>query len=307
MGGRGPEVKPDELPLHDVQLDGFWIDESEVTNAQFRRFVEATGYVTTAEKKPDWEELKKQLPPDAQKPDDSVLVPGSLVFVPTTRPVPLNDYGQWWIWMPGANWRHPLGPDSALESRHDSHPVVHVSWDDAVAYARWAGRRLPTEAEWEYAARGGVEGRRFSWGDELTPGGKHMANVWQGRFPYKNTKEDGYEYAAPVRSFPANGYGLYDMTGNVWEWVGDWYRSDYYQSLKSTGKEIRNPQGPADSFDPDEPMMPKRVNRGGSFLCHADYCASYRPSARMKTAPDTGQVHLGFRTAISEREWRKGQ
>jgi sulfatase modifying factor 1 len=307
MGGTGPETRPDELPIHKVRLDGFWMDETEVTNKQFREFVDATGYVTTAEKKPDWEELKKQLPPDAEKPDESVLVPGSLVFVPTEGPVSLNDYGQWWTWMPGANWRHPFGPESSLDASHDDYPVVHISWDDAVAYARWAGKRLPTEAEWEFAARGGLAGKRFAWGEELTPNGKHMANVWQGSFPYKNTKDDGYDYAAPVRSFPPNGYGLYDTIGNVWEWVSDWYRSDYYQTLSARGGEAVNPAGPADSFDPDEPSMPKRVNRGGSFLCHAQYCASYRPAARMKTAPDTGQIHLGFRTVVSDADWRKSR
>jgi formylglycine-generating enzyme required for sulfatase activity len=307
MGGTGPETRPDELPIHKVRLDGFWMDETEVTNKQFKEFVDATGYVTTAEKKPDWEELKKQLPPDAQKPDDSVLVPGSLVFVPTEGPVSLNDYGQWWTWMPGANWRHPFGPESSLDASHDNYPVVHVSWDDAVAYARWAGKRLPTEAEWEFAARGGLEGKRFAWGEELNPNGKHMANVWQGSFPYKNTKDDGYDYSAPVRAFPPNGYGLYDMIGNVWEWVDDWYRSDYYQTLSTQGGEAMNPAGPTDSFDPDEPSMPKRVNRGGSFLCHAEYCASYRPAARMKTAPDTGQIHLGFRTVVSDADWRKNR
>ncbi len=305
MGGTGPETRPDELPIHKVRLEGFWMDETEVTNKQFKEFVDATGYVTTAEKKPDWEELKKQLPPDAEKPDESVLVPGSLVFVPTEGPVSLSDYGQWWRWMPGANWRHPLGPESSPDASHDNYPVVHVSWDDAVAYARWAAKRLPTEAEWEFAARGGLEGKRFAWGEELNPQGKHMANVWQGSFPYKNTREDGYEYASSVRSFPPNGYGLYDMIGNVWEWVGDWYRSDYYQTLRDLGGEAMNPAGPTDSLDPDEPSMPKRVNRGGSFLCHAEYCASYRPAARMKTAPDTGQIHLGFRTVMSDAEWRK--
>ncbi len=307
MGGTGPETKPDELPIHTVRLDGFWMDETEVTNKQFKEFVEATGYVTTAERKPDWEELRKQLPPDAQKPDDSVLVPGSLVFVPTEGPVALNDYGQWWTWMPGANWRHPFGPESSLDASHENHPVVHVSWDDAVAYARWAGKRLPTEAEWEFAARGGLEGKRFAWGEELTPNGTHMANTWQGSFPYKNTKDDGYDYTAPVRSFPPNGYGLYDMIGNVWEWVSDWYRSDHYQTLSTRAGGVVNPAGPADSFDPDEPSMPKRVNRGGSFLCHAEYCASYRPAARMKTAPDTGQIHLGFRTVVSDADWRKNR
>ena len=294
MGGTDKESRKDEAPVHRVKVDGFWMDETEVTNAQFRKFVEATQYVTTAERKPDWEDLKKQLPPGTPKPDDSMLVPGSMIFKPTDGPVPLNDWSQWWSWAPGASWQHPHGPHSSLDKDHENYPVVHVSWDDAAAFCKWASKRLPTEAEWECAARGGEEGKHYTWGDEFMPGGKFMANTWQGKFPYEIKPADGFLLAAPVKGFPPNAHGLYDMAGNVWEWCADWYRADYYATSPAV-----NPHGPADSLDPDEPHMPKRVNRGGSFLCNEEYCASYRPAARMKTTPDSGQIHLGFRCAMS--------
>src|SRR6266536_1878595 len=212
-----------ERPADRVRVTGFWIDEHHVTNAEFGRFVEATSYVTTAEKAPDWEEIKKQVPPGTPKPDASVLVAGSVVFVPPPGPVPLTDVSAWWQWTPGADWRHPEGPGSTLDGRA-THPVVQVSWDDAVAYANWAGKQLPTEAEWEFAARGGLEGKRFNWGDDVRPSGRHMANTFQGDFPYRQTADDGFSRTSPVKSFPPNGYGLYDMAGNVWQWTADWYR-----------------------------------------------------------------------------------
>lgn len=292
--GSGSESDPaNERPAHRVKLDGFWMDEHEVTNAQFRAFVEATGYKTTAEIAPDWEEMKKQLPPGTPKPDDSLLVAGSLVFTPPDDAVPLDDVTGWWQWVPGADWRHPRGPDSSIEGL-DDHPVVHVSWDDANAYAKWAGKRLPTEAEWEYAARGGLKGKRFTWGDEDPLKNPRLANIWQGHFPDRNTQEDGYDRTAPVKTYPANGYGLFDMAGNVWEWCSDWYRADAYLESRA-GSAMVNPPGPKDSWDPNEPYTPKRVTRGGSFLCHVTYCESYRPSARRGTSPDSGMSHLGFR------------
>lgn len=218
MGTDDPKSFPNERPAHQVKVNSFWMDEHDVTNAEFEKFVKATGYVTTAERKPDWEELKKQLPPGTPKPDDSVLVPGSMVFTPTTGPVDLRNMEAWWRWVPGASWRHPEGPDSNIKGR-ENHPVVQVSWDDAVAYAKWAGKRLPTEAEWEFAARGGLENKRYAWGDEFQPGGKWMANIWTGDFPYHNTAEDGFKGTAPVKSFPPNGYGLYDMGGECLELV----------------------------------------------------------------------------------------
>lgn len=293
MGSDTHHARADEAPVHEVTVSGFWMDTTEVTNAQFRQFVEQTGYITTAELKPDWEEIKKQLPPGTPRPPDSVLVASSIVFSPPDGPVSLDNPAQWWSWVSGANWRHPEGPQSTIEGR-DQHPVVHVSWDDAQAYARWAGKRLPTEAEWEWAARGGLKGSRFPWGDESVHAGKQKANVWQGRFPDKNTLEDSFYATSPIKSFPKNGYGLYDMAGNVWEWTADWYRSDYYTTAKQQGQVI-NPRGPSNSFDPQEPSIPKRVLRGGSFLCHETYCESYRVSARMKSSPDTGLSHVGFR------------
>jgi len=301
MGCELPGSKLNERPIVKVSVEGFWIDEHDVTNAEFRKFVTATGYKTTAERPVDWEEIKKQLEPGTPKPPDEVLQPGSMVFTPTKGPVDLADMGAWWAWTIGANWQHPEGPKSNIDGR-DDHPVVQVSWDDAVAYAKWIGKRLPTEAEWEFAARGGLGGKRFGWGDEFKPGGKFMANTWDGEFPYKNNKEDGYERSSPVKSFPANGYGLYDMGGNVWNWCSDWYRVDTHARLKLDPSSCKNPQGPKSSYSPEHPNQPERVTKGGSFLCHVDYCESYRPAARRGTPPDTGMSHIGFRCVKSVTE-----
>ncbi len=284
MGGQDARM-PDAQPVHPVRVDGFWMDRTEVTNEQFERFVNATGYVTVAERKPRAEDFPG-VPPDK-------LVPGSIVFVSPTVEVPLEDYRTRFQWTPGANWRHPEGPGSNLIGR-EKHPVVQVCWDDAVAYAKWAHKRLPTEAEWEFAARGGLDRKRYCWGDELNPDGRWMANIWQGRFPNENTAEDGFKGTAPVGSFPPNGFGLYDMAGNAWEWCADWYRPDYY--LHSP---FDNPKGPPDSYDPVEPGISKRVQRGGSFLCSDLYCVRYLPGARGKGAPDSACTHIGFRCVRS--------
>src|SRR5271165_1432605 len=260
MGTNDKDSFPNERPAHLVQVEGFWMDEHDVTNAEFSKFVEATGYVTTAERKIDWADLKKEVPPGTPKPDDSALAPGSLVFTPTSGPVPLNDLSAWWRWVHGANWRHPEGPESSIKGR-ENHPVVQVSWYDAGAYAQWSGKRLATEAEWEFAARGGLESKRYVWGDEFKPGGKYMANTWQGIFPVKDTGEDGFIGTSPVGSFPANGYGLYDMAGNVWQWCSDWSRPDYFKQLAEDGNVARNPQGPEMPFDPAEPAEKKRVQK----------------------------------------------
>jgi formylglycine-generating enzyme required for sulfatase activity len=289
-GSDNPAMR-DAQPEHLVTLDGFWMDATEVTNEQFGQFVQATGYVTIAEKAPDAKDFPAGTP--AEK-----LVAGSVCFTPTKGPVPLNNHFQWWSYVKGANWRHPDGPDSGLVGR-EKHPVVHVAWDDAVAYCKWAGKRLPTEAEFEFAARGGLDRRKYAWGDEFKPEGKWMANIFQGKFPYENTAEDGYRATAPVRSFPPNGYGLYDVAGNVWEWCSDWYRFDYYKTLVAGNQLVHNPQGPADSADPSEPGTPKRVMRGGSYLCTDQYCTAYEVGARGKGAPDTGTNHLGFRCVKS--------
>jgi formylglycine-generating enzyme len=296
MGTDDVRSFPNERPAHRVRVDGFWMDEHPVTNAQFRAFVDATKYVTTAEQTPEWEELRKQLPPGTPRPPDSTLVAGSLVFVPPNYSVPLDDLSQWWRWTPGASWREPEGPGSSIAGR-DAHPVVHVSWDDALAYAKWAGGRLPTEAEWEFAARGGLSGKRYSWGDEVHPPDRHerhMANTFQGHFPDRQTAEDGFAGTSPVRSFPANGYGLFDVAGNVWQWTSDWYRPDTFVERATQGL-CENPSGPTSAFDPADPYLPKRVIKGGSFLCHESYCESYRPSARRGTSPDSGSSHIGFR------------
>ncbi|MBM4113013.1 MAG: formylglycine-generating enzyme family protein [Phycisphaerae bacterium] len=293
MGTDSPNAYPQERPAHRVRVDGFWIDATEVTNEQFKAFVEATGFVTMAEKAPDWEQLKQQVPPETPKPPDELLVAGSVVFRAPSRVTNLDDVSQWWSWVPGANWRHPEGPGSDLEGRWN-HPVVHIAWPDAVAYAQWAGKRLPTEAEWEFAGRGGLDGKEFGWGDEAHPDGKHMANIWQGRFPIDNAKADGFSATAPVKSFPANAFGAYDMMGNVWEWCADWYDAAAYPEAASKGV-CHNPRGPAASSDASRPHAQQRVIRGGSFLCADNYCRNYRPSARRGEDWDTGMSHLGFR------------
>ena len=293
MGTDDAQSYVHERPAHRVRVDGFWMDETEVTNAQFARFVDATGYVTVAEKKPDWTEISKQLPPGTPKPHDSLLVAGSLVFTPPDKPVHLNDFSQWWAWMPGANWKHPEGNESDLTGRLD-HPVVHIAYQDAIAFCTWSDKRLPSEAEWEFASRGGHEARPFDFAAELSPGGKYTANVFQGSFPYRNIRQDGFEGSASVKSFPANDYGLYDMIGNVWEWTGDFYDPDYYRLLSKQDIAL-NPKGPEQSNDPNEPYIVKYVTKGGSFLCANDYCSNYRSSARQATAFDSGQSHIGFR------------
>jgi len=284
--GTTEEHMPDTRPWHRVYVDGYWMDKTEVTNNQFARFVKVTGYVTVAERLPRAEDYPGALP--------EKLVAGSVVFSPPDHPVELNNHFRWWSYVAGAGWRHPEGPKSDIKDRMD-HPVVHIAYEDAVAYCKWAGKRLPTEAEFEFASRGGLDRKRYDWGDEFMPGGKHMANTFQGHFPDSNTGEDGYLATAPVGSFPANGYGLFDMAGNVWEWTSDWYRADYYETLTASGEIAINPKGPADSFDPSEPGVRKRVHRGGSFLCTDQYCARYIAGGRGKGELDTGTNHLGFR------------
>jgi formylglycine-generating enzyme required for sulfatase activity len=283
---------PDSRPWHRVYVDGYWMDRTEVTNQQFAQFVKATGYVTIAERKPRAEDFPGAPPEN--------LVAGSVVFAPPSHSVNLTNHLQWWSYQAGANWRHPEGPASDIQNRMN-HPVVHIAYADAVAYCTWAGRRLPTEAEFEFASRGGLDRKRHAWGDEFMPGGRHMANTFQGHFPDTNTREDGYTATAPVGSFPPNGYGLLDMAGNVWEWTSDWYRPDYYQVLAARGEVAVNPTGPADSFDPSEPGVTKRVQRGGSFLCTDQYCARYIAGGRGKGEPDTGTSHLGFRSVLSRK------
>jgi formylglycine-generating enzyme len=285
MGSDDPQF-PDARPWHRVWVDGFHMDKTLVTNAEYAAFVHATGYVTVAEQIPN---AKDYPGAPAEK-----LVAGSIVFAPPAKAVPLNNQYQWWDFVKGANWRHPEGTKSDLRGRLN-HPVVQVAYDDGIAYYSWAGGRLPTEAEFEYAACGGMERKRYAWGDEFRPGGKFMANTFQGHFPENNTAEDGYASTSPVGSFPANSYGLYDMAGNVWDWTSDWYRPDYYQTLAATGKVAQNPPGPSDSFDPGEPGIPKRVQRGGSYLCTDQYCSRYSVGAHGRGATDTGTNHVGFR------------
>ena len=296
MGSDATDAWPAEHPAHRVAVDGFWIDRTEVTNTQFAAFVAATGYVTVAERPVDWEELKKQVPPGTPKPPEEALLPGALVFTPPEHAVPLTDVSQWWSWTTGADWRHPEGPASSLEGRWD-HPVVMVAWEDAVAYCDWAGKRLPTEAEWEFAARGGLDGAPFAWGDEPADDEAPRVNIWQGVFPHDNTVADGFERTAPVASFEPNGRGLHDMAGNVWEWCSDWYRADNHriQAGGAAGDAPVDPVTPTHCWNPNAPYEQQRVTKGGSFLCHVSYCASYRPSARLGTSFDTGMSHVGFR------------
>lgn len=309
MGSDHRLAQPNERPMHRVRVHGFWMDRTHVTNAQFRSFVEATGYITTAERKQDWDTLRVQLPPDTPRLPDESLVPGAMVFVGTKEPVRLDEVAQWWRFVPGANWQHPRGPESDIEGK-DDHPVVQVSYEDARAYARWVHKRLPTEAEWEFAARGGLEQATYAWGDSLRPNGQSMANVWdlsqQTRFPVVSFKAGGAVGTMRVGSFPPNGYGLVDMTGNAWQWTADWYRVDYFarQAREHSGEVIVDPTGPDDSWDPTDqtsiPQAPRRTIRGGSFLCSVDYCLSYRPSARRGNDPFNPMSHVGFRLVKDE-------
>jgi sulfatase modifying factor 1 len=282
----GMQATTDSRPVHRVFVDGFWMDETEVTNEQFAAFVQATGYVTVAERTPRAEDFPGA-PPES-------LVPGSVVFTPPGHAVPLTDPYRWWSEISGASWRHPLGPSSSIAGK-ERFPVVHVAYEDAVAYAQWAGKRLPTEAEWEFAARGGLTGKIFPWGDEFAEGGRTRANTHQGHFPDHDTGADSFTGIAPVAQFPPNAYGLHDVAGNVWEWVSDWYRPDYYAELAATATVARGPNGPATSFDPSEPGVKKRVHRGGSFLCTDQYCSRYMVGTRGKGDVGTGTNHLGFR------------
>jgi formylglycine-generating enzyme len=266
------------------------MDATDVTNAEFEKFVQATGYVTIAERAPTKEEFPTAPPEN--------LVAGSVVFTPTSGPVSLDDHYQWWSYVKGANWRQPEGPQSDLKGK-ENYPAVQIAYPDAVAYAKWAGKRLPTEAEWEFAARGGLSGKLYAWGDDFKPGGKFMANTYQGQFPVKDTGEDGFAGISPVGAFPANGYGLYDMAGNVWQWCSDWYRPDYFKQLAAVGKVARNPQGPEMSFDPTEPTEKKRVQKGGSFLCTDQYCTRYMMGTRGKGEVNTGTNHVGFRCVLA--------
>ncbi|KAF1710696.1 sulfatase-modifying factor 1 [Pseudoxanthomonas kalamensis DSM 18571] len=287
----GMQATTDSRPIHRVAVDGFWMDATEVTNRQFARFVQATGHVTVAERAPSAKDF-----PDA--PPEN-LVAGSVVFSPPDHEVPLDSFYRWWSYVRGADWRHPLGPDSNIEG-HQDYPVVHIAYEDAEAYARWAGKRLPTEAEWEFAARGGLSGALYPWGNEFLVDGKYMANTHQGHFPNEDTHADAHGGIAPVAQFPANGYGLYDVAGNVWEWTSDWYRPDYYRDLAAAGV-ARDPHGPDSSHDPDEPGIPKRVHRGGSFLCTEQYCSRYMIGTRGKGEPSSGTNHLGFRLVQDPR------
>mgnify|MGYP003626744298 CR=1 FL=1 len=287
-----------EKPSHKVKVDGFFMDIHEVTNRQFSEFVEETKYITVAERAIDWNEMKKQLPEGTPKPHDSILQPGSLVFKKTkTKVSNLYDYSQWWEWKIGANWKHPNGPNSDINDK-ESQPVVHIAFEDAQAYCKWAGKRLPTEAEWEFAARSGKENTLFFWGNDISQLSKY-ANSWEGEFPVNNTLDDGFEKRAPVMSYPKNEFGLFDMAGNVWEWTSDWYSTDYYDDLTKINDISKNPTGPEKPFNMNNPLLREKVIKGGSFLCSASYCASYRISARMATSSDSSMEHLGFRTVMS--------
>jgi formylglycine-generating enzyme required for sulfatase activity len=290
MDDVGMKATFDSRPVHRVYVAGFFMDKTDVTNAEFERFIKATGYVTVAERKPRAEDYPGAPPEN--------LVAGSVVFSPPDHPVSLDNYFQWWSYVPGANWKHPIGPKSNIVGK-GNYPVVQIAYEDAQAYAKWAGKRLPTEAEWEFAARGGLSGKPYVWGDEFRPHGKWMANTHEGTFPTKDTAADGYAGIAPVAEFPANGYGLFDMAGNVWQWTSDWYRPDYYRRLSAEGM-ARNPHGPESAYDPSEPGHQKKVHRGGSFLCTDQYCSRYMVGTRGKGDVDTGTNHLGFRCVMDD-------
>lgn len=291
MGGDNEQADPNEYPKHRVKVNTFWMDLTEVTNHDFLDFTTTTGYITVAERAIDWETLKVDLPPNTPRPHDSILQPGSLVFKQTKMPVPMDNPSLWWEWKIGANWQHPTGPNSSIQSIMD-HPVVQIAWEDANAYAKWKGKRLPTEAEWEWAARGGKENEIYPWGNENVGSATDKANFWQGVFPFKNSLKDGFLNTAPVKSYPTNGYGLFDMAGNVWEWCSDWYDIQFYENPKSI---VSNSRGPSKPFDPNNPYAKQKTIRGGSFLCSDDYCSGYRNSRRMGTSTDTGLNHTGFR------------
>lgn len=292
MGTNEVDAYAAEKPAVDLKVAGFWMDTHEVTNAQFKKFVDETGYITIAEQDLDWEELKTQLPPDTPKLDDSLLVAGSMVFSPPSYAVPTRDISLWWEWVDGASWKNPEGPDSDLKGK-EQHPVVHIAFDDAEAYAAWAGKRLPTENEWEFAARGGANGKRFAWGDELTPNGQYLANTFQGNFPNDNQSLDGFSGTSPVKSFAPNTFGLYDMIGNVWELTADWYDALKYARL--AGQAPKLDANMNQCYNPDNPYAMERVIKGGSYLCADSYCVNYRPSARQGQAFDSGTSNVGFR------------
>ncbi|HRI22281.1 MAG TPA: formylglycine-generating enzyme family protein [Panacibacter sp.] len=281
----GNQTMNDARPVHRVYVDGFYMDATEVTNAQYAAFVKATGYITIAERKPTKEEF-----PGVSEED---LITGSVVFSPPDHKVALDNYLQWWSYIAGANWKHPLGPASSIAGK-ENYPVVQIAWDDAVAYAKWAGKRLPTEAEWEFAARAGKTGDLYTWGNQLKPDDKQMANIFEGEFPNNDAGEDGFKGIAPVKQFEPNAYGLYDIAGNVWEWCSDWYRADYYTKISKAGV-AKNPKGPSDSEDPDEPGVKKKLQRGGSFLCTDQYCTRYMVGTRGKGEINSGANHIGFR------------
>lgn len=300
----GQDAMQDARPIHRVAVDGYWMDATEVTNEQFAKFVDATKYVTIAEKPPSREQFRSDEEFQAILPEFNV--PGSTVFTPTDQPVPLDNFMMWWRYERGANWRHPDGPSSHLDGK-EKFPVVHVAYPDVLAYCQWAGKRLPTEAEWEFAARGGLAGQRYTWGDELKPDDKWQVNIWQGKFPMTDRAEDGFQGIAPVAQFAANPFGLFDMSGNVWEWCSDWYHEAYYSQTAQPGTVVRNPQGPNSFHYSREPGQPVRVRRGGSFLCSDAYCIRYMIGTRGQGEVSTASNHCGFRCVITPEMWKSRQ